>query len=56
MTHIPESVSRTLDWAAALTAVATLAQFLPALAAVLTIIWTGIRIYDRLRHGHARSD
>lgn len=28
------------------TVVGTLAQILPALAAILTIIWTGIRIYE----------
>lgn len=39
-------VERLLDAAAAVTAVATLMQMLPSIAAVFTIIWTGIRIWE----------
>lgn len=35
-----------LDAAAIATAVGTIMDFLPAIAALLTIVWTGIRIYE----------
>lgn len=35
-----------LDVVSVGTAVATLANILPAFAAILTIVWTGIRIYE----------
>lgn len=35
-----------VDIASVGTAVATIAGWLPALAALFTIIWTGIRIYE----------
>jgi hypothetical protein len=35
-----------LDAASVFTVVGTIMQWLPAVAAVFTIIWTGIRIYE----------
>lgn len=36
----------TLDVISVGTVVATMTDFLPAFAAILTIVWTGIRIYE----------
>ena len=41
-----ESTKEVLDVAAASTAVASLAAWLPPTASILTIIWLGIRIYE----------
>jgi len=41
----PETVSL-LDISAVLTTVGTIASILPPLAAIFTIIWTAIRIYE----------
>ena len=41
-----ESTKEVLDVAAASTAVASLAAWLPPAASILTIIWLGIRIYE----------
>lgn len=41
-----EAVKHVADGAAVLVAGATLAGVMPALAAVFTIIWTGIRIWE----------
>jgi hypothetical protein len=45
-----------IDAVSAITVVGTIAGFLPAIAAIFTIIWTAIRIYEtrtvqRLLHG-----
>lgn len=42
----PEAVKHTGDAAAITVTLGTLLDFLPALAAVFTIVWTGIRIYE----------
>lgn len=42
----PEPLGHTLDVAAAGTAVATVMGYLPAVAALFTIVWTGIRIWE----------
>lgn len=42
-------VKNIVDAAAVGTTVGTLAGWLPNVAALFTIIWTGIRIYDWLR-------
>lgn len=42
-------VKNLADLAAAGTAVGTLAGWLPNVAALFTIVWTGIRIYEWLR-------
>jgi hypothetical protein len=44
--HVSESTKHAVDTVSVVTAVATLAQWLPAIAALFTIIWTGIRIYE----------
>jgi len=41
-----ESTKEVLDIAAASTAVASLASWLPPTASILTILWLGIRIYE----------
>jgi hypothetical protein len=44
--HLSETTKHTVDAVSVVTVVATLAQILPAIAALLTIIWTGFRIYE----------
>ena len=44
--HLGEKVKYGFDAASAALAVVTLAQLLPAVAALLSIVWTGIRIYE----------
>lgn len=41
-----DTASRVMDTLSVSTAVATVAGWLPAMAALVTIIWTGIRIYE----------
>lgn len=41
-----DAVKTSVDVAAVATVVGTLAGILPAIAAIFTIIWTGIRIYE----------
>ena len=41
-----ESTKHVIDAASFSTALATVAGWLPSVAAVFTIIWTGIRIYE----------
>jgi hypothetical protein len=44
--HIADSVKVTGDIISLVTVLGTLAQILPAIAALLTIIWTCFRIYE----------
>jgi glycerol-3-phosphate acyltransferase PlsY len=44
--HLTEATKHILDGASIATAVGTLMQILPAIAALFTIIWTAIRIYE----------
>ena len=46
MNHISESTKAIGDAASVVTVVGTLADILPSLAALFTIIWTGVRIYE----------
>jgi hypothetical protein len=46
MTSADETVKQIADAASVVTAVGTIAGVLPAMAALFTIIWTGIRIYE----------
>jgi len=46
MEHLQESTKHILDTASIVTAVGTIMQVLPAIAALFTIIWTCIRIYE----------
>jgi hypothetical protein len=44
--HLTEATKHILDGASVITVLGTLAQVLPPLAALFTIIWTVIRIYE----------
>ena len=44
--HQAELLKSAVDGASILTVIGTLAEFLPPLAALFTIIWTAIRIYE----------
>lgn len=44
--HLGEGAKHLLDFLSISVAVGTLVNFLPSLAALLTIVWTGLRIYD----------
>lgn len=44
--HISESTKHAVDAVSIVTVVGTLAQWLPAVAALFTIIWTCFRIYE----------
>lgn len=46
MTQHSEAVKHTVDAVSVVTVVGTLMDILPAVAALFTIIWTGIRIYE----------
>jgi hypothetical protein len=46
MAQSHETAKAVTDAASVLTVVGTLMEILPAVAAVFTIIWTGIRIYE----------
>ena len=46
MEHLQESTKHVLDGASVITAVGTVMQILPSIAAVFTIVWTAIRIYE----------
>ena len=42
-----ETLKHTVDAVSAVTAIGTLMAWLPPMAALLTIFWTFVRIYDR---------
>lgn len=44
--HMNEAVKTTADALSVVTVIGTLAQVLPAIAALFTIVWTGFRIYE----------
>ena len=46
MTHIDDGVKHVLDLASITTVVGALMGMLPSIAAMFTIVWTGIRIYE----------
>ena len=46
MTHLDESTKAIGDIVSVSTVLGTLAGVLPSIAAVVTIIWTGIRIFE----------
>jgi hypothetical protein len=46
MEHLQESTKHILDTASIATALGTVMQVLPAIAALFTIVWTLIRIYE----------
>ena len=44
--HLTESTKHVLDGLSVITVLGTLADMLPAIAAIFTIVWTAIRIYE----------
>ena len=44
--HVSEGAKTVADGLSFLTVVGTIAEILPAVAALFTIIWTGIRIWE----------
>lgn len=44
--HVSEGTKHVLDGVSVVTVVGTLAEVLPAVAALFTIIWTSVRIYE----------
>ena len=44
--HTSEAVKHVVDGVSVLTVIGTLANILPAIAALFTIIWTALRIYE----------
>jgi hypothetical protein len=44
--HLSEGSKHILDGLSVITVLGTLADMLPAIAAVFTIVWTAIRIYE----------
>jgi hypothetical protein len=46
MTEHSEHFKRVMDWLSAFTAVGAITSFLPQVAAVFTIVWYGIRIWE----------
>lgn len=59
MTHDPHELTKTaLDALSVVTVVGALIEMLPAIAAMFTIVWTGIRIWetDTVRGWTGRSN
>ena len=44
--HVSEGTKHALDAVSIVTVVGALANILPAIAALFTIVWTGIRIWE----------
>jgi hypothetical protein len=44
--HMSEAAKNTADALSVVTVIGTLAEILPAVAALFTIVWTGFRIYE----------
>jgi hypothetical protein len=44
--HLTDSTKHVLDGLSVITVLGTLADMLPAIAAIFTIVWTAIRIYE----------
>lgn len=44
--HLPEGVKQSMDLASIATVIGTLASWLPSAAALLTLVWTAIRIFE----------
>jgi len=44
--HDQETVKHMIDGVSILTVIGTLVEFLPAVSAVLSIVWVAIRIYE----------
>lgn len=46
LNHISEGTKHAVDAVSVVTVIGTLADVLPAIAAIFTIVWTCIRIYE----------
>lgn len=46
MQHTAETTKQAIDAISVFTVVGTLSDLLPPMAALVTIVWTGIRIYE----------
>lgn len=46
MQHTAETTKQAIDAISVFTVIGTLSDILPPVAALVTIIWTGIRIYE----------
>ena len=46
MEHLTDATKHLIDTASIATAIGTIMQLLPAIAALFTIVWTTIRIYE----------
>lgn len=44
--HLDEAVKHVIDGASVITVLGTLVNILPSVAALFTIVWTAIRIYE----------
>ncbi len=44
--HLSENTKHIIDFASVATVLGALVDVLPAVAALFTVIWTGIRIYE----------
>jgi hypothetical protein len=44
--HASETTKQVADGLSVMTVLGTLAEILPAIAALFTIVWTGFRIYE----------
>lgn len=44
--HGPETIKHVTDGLSIVTVLGTLAEILPAIAALFSIVWTGFRIYE----------
>lgn len=44
--HTSEGIKQAADAVSVFTVIGTIAEILPAIAALFTIIWTGFRIYE----------
>jgi hypothetical protein len=44
--HISETTKHVTDGLSVVTVLGTLAEILPSIAALFTIVWTGFRIYE----------
>ncbi len=44
--HLSEGTKHILDGLSVITVIGALVEILPAIAALFTIVWTGIRIYE----------
>lgn len=56
MDHVPEGAKHAMDWAALGGAVVVVAGWLPTIAALLSITWFAVRLYDRFRYGPSGRD